>query len=176
MQCRSVRISAPLAALLLAVIAFAQPAAAQDAGKDAVQVKLSDAMVKGYIAAKKDIAAMSGKLKAAGKKPDPKLEAELEGIAKKHGFKSYDELEDVGFTVSLVMDGFDSGTGAFREPKEQLAKELAGIKADKSMPAAEKKQLVADLEETIKTTPPLQHKENVDVVKKNLAAIEKATD
>lgn len=162
MQLRLSKLLGAASAVLLAVTVLGSPASAQDAQ----QVKLTDAMVKSYLAAQKDLKAISKKLEAAGDNPDPKLDAELDGIATKAGFKSYDELEDVSYTLSLVLDGFDPDSGAFGEPKQQLEKELASVKADKSIPADEKKQLVSDLEETIKTTPPLQHKENIEVVKK----------
>lgn len=166
---------AVLALLAVFAVTFVQPAFAQDKGEDHVQVKLTDGLVKGYVAAQKDLAAMAPKLKAAGDKPSDAIDAELDGIAKKHGFQSYEELEDVGFTISLVLDGYDSASGNFNDPKEQLAKELATVKADKSIPAAEKKELVADLEDAVKNAKPVQHKESIAVVKKHREAIEKAT-
>lgn len=160
------------AAVLLAAPAWVSPAAAED---DHVQVVLNDGLVKGFIAAQKDVAAIAPKLQKAGDNVSPELEAELDALAKKHGFKSFEELEDVSFTINLVMDGYDADSGNFNEPKEQLKKELAAVKADKSIPADEKSGLVADLEAALKSTPALQHKENVAVVKKNKAAIDKAT-
>lgn len=171
----------PRALLALLALAFAAltaivpPAAAQDQGSDHVQVKLTDAMVKGYVDAQKDLAAIAPKIKAAGDKPNAALDGELEGIAKKHGFQSFEELDDVAYTINLVMDGYDANTGNFNEPKEQLAKDLASVKADKSIPAAEKKEMIADLEDAVQNTPPLQHKENIALVKKHREAIEKAT-
>lgn len=162
MRIRNSMSVATLAVAALMAFSSASPAAAQESQ----QVKLTDALVKSYLAASKDLKAISPKLEAAGENVDAKLEAELEGIATKAGFKNYEELEDVSYTLSLVLDGFDPDSGAFGEPKKQLEKELAEVKADKSIPADEKKQLVADLEESIKSTPPLQHKENIEVVKK----------
>ena len=62
---------------------------------DFKQVKLDNKLIEGFIAAQKDLAAMAAKLQAAGDKPDPKLQAELEGVAKKNGFASFTELDDV---------------------------------------------------------------------------------
>lgn len=160
-----------LAAFALFGVASSEVAVAQTA---AVQVKLSDALIKSYLAAQKDLKPLAAKAEAAGDKPDPALEAELERVAKKHGFANFSELDDVSFTISLILDGFDHQTGAFNEPKTQLEKELATVKADKSIPAAEKKELLAEIEEAIKVTPPVQHKENFAVVKKFIDDIEKA--
>ena len=138
------------------------------------QIKLSDTHVTNFIKAQSDLAAMASKIQAAGEKPDPVLQAELEGIAKKHGFNDFAELDDVAANISIVMAGLDSTTGNFTDPVEALQKELEDVKKDASIPEADKKQLVDELSEAIKTTPPLQNKENVDVVKAHHAEIEKA--
>lgn len=158
------------AALVLGMLMVQQPVAAQEVN----QIKLSEEQVKGFITAQKDLSAIAGKLQEAGDKPDAALEAELEGIAKKHGFKSFQELDDVAANVSIVMAGLDPQSGNFTDPQEALKKELADIQADASIPAEEKKQLVDELNEAINTTPPLKHVENVDVIKKHRAEIEAA--
>jgi hypothetical protein len=72
------------------------------------------------------------------------------------------------------MAGLDPQSGTFIDPLEALKKELADVQADAAIPEADKKQLVSELEEAIKSTPPLEHKENIEVVKKHRDAIEKA--
>jgi hypothetical protein len=42
--------------------------------------------------------------------PDPKTQAELEAIAKKHGFKGFAEYDDVAANILLVMGGIDPQT------------------------------------------------------------------
>ena len=149
-------------------------AAAAAAGPEVKQMKLSDPQVKSFIAAQPDLAAIASKIQAAGDKPDPALQSELEGIAKKHGFKDFAELDDVAANISIVMAGLDSQTGNFTDPVEALQKELEDVKKDASIPDTDKKQLVDELSEAIKTTPPLQNKENIDIVKTHRAEIEKA--
>lgn len=138
------------------------------------QMKLTDGQVKNFIAAQADLAAIASKIQAAGEKPDPALQAELETIAKKHNFKDFAELDDVSANISIVMAGLDSQTGNFVDPVEALQKELEDVKKDESIPEEDKKQLVDELTEAIKTTPPLQNKENIDIVKTHRADIEKA--
>lgn len=142
--------------------------------QDIKQMKLTDKQVQGFVDAQKDLAAISSKLQAAGDKPDPALQAELEKIAKKHGFASFAELDDVAANISIVMAGLDPQTGDYTDPLEALKKELDEVKSDTSIPDADKKQLVEELTDAIKTTPPLEHKENIDVVKKHREEIEKA--
>ena len=95
-------------------------------------------------------------------------------MAKKHGFASFQELDDVAASVSTVMAGLDPETGEFTDPKEAMKKELADIEADSAIPANEKKQLVDELNEAIKATPELINKDNIEIVKKYRAEIEAA--
>jgi hypothetical protein len=164
----------PAPAAAAPAAAPAATAAAPAAAPEVKQMKLSEAQVKSFIAAQPDLASIASKIQAAGDKPDPALQAELENIAKKHGFKDFTELDDVAANISIVMAGLDSQTGNFTDPVEALQKELEDVKKDASIPDADKKQLVDELTEAIKTTPPLQNKDNIEIVKKNRAEIEKA--
>lgn len=161
----------------LAAAQEAAPKSAQSETDEGIhQIKLTEAQVQGYIAAQPDMAAILPKLQKADDEPDSKMQAELDAIAKKHGFADFKELNDVATNISIVMAGFDSETGEFIEPVEALKKELEDIKGDTSIPEAEKKQLVEELSEAIKTTPVLQHRENVDLVKAHRQEIEKALE
>jgi hypothetical protein len=142
--------------------------------QDIKQIKLSDKQVVGFVASQKDLAALSSKIQAAGDKPDAALQAELEGVAKKHGFASFSELDDVAANISIVMAGLDPTTGTFTDPIEALKKELEDVKGDATIPEADKKQLLEELTEAIKTTPSLLNKENIEVVKAHRVEIEKS--
>ncbi len=85
--------------------------------------------------------------------PTPALQTELDGIAKKHGFASFSELDDVAANISIVMAGLDAQTGEFTDPVDALKKELADVTADASIPERTRKQLIKELTEAIKTTP-----------------------
>src|SRR5262245_32655238 len=67
------------------------------------QIKLTEKQVEGFIAAQKDMAAVAEKMQSNADKPDPKVQADLEAIAKKHGFSSFQEYDDVAANVSMVM-------------------------------------------------------------------------
>ena len=175
-------LTAMFAGVLADTSAFAEdahPDAQQEAPKDTQeepikQIKLSEQQVTNFISAQPDLATVAGKLQQAGNDPDAALRAELDGIAKKHGFASFTELDDVAANVAIVMAGLDAQSGAFTDPLDALKKELADVTADASIPEKDKKQLVQELGDAIKTTPPLEHKENVDIVKAHRNEIEKA--
>ena len=138
------------------------------------QVQLDDKMIQGFISAQKDMADLAQKSGAQqSEKPDPKVQADLEAIAKKHGFQSFVDFDDVAFNISMVMGGLDPQSGQFTDPITAIKKEIDEITADKTIPDKDKKQMLDELAEALKNTPPLKFPANVEVVKKFRAEIEK---
>lgn len=138
-------------------------AAAQGAVK---QVQLTAKHVEGFIAAQKDMATVAEKMQSNSDKPDPKVQAELESISKKHGFTSFQEYDDVAANISMVMAGIDPQSRAFTEPKVAIQKEIDEVKGDTSIPEKEKKQMLDELAEALKSAQPIQYPGNVELVKK----------
>ena len=138
-------------------------AAAQNAVK---QIKLTDQQIEGFINAQKDMSAVAEKMQSNSDKPDPKVQAELEAVAKKHGFASFAEYDDVAANISMVMAGIDPQSRAFTEPKVAIQKEIDEVKGDTSIPEKEKKQMLDELAEALKSAQPIQHPANVELVKK----------
>jgi hypothetical protein len=138
------------------------------------QVKLSEAHIKGFIAAQADMAKMSEKMQgAAADKPDPKIQSELETIAKNNGFKDFGEYDDVAANISIVMQGIDPQSGNFTDPIASIKKEIDDVTADKTLQEKDKTQMLSELNEALKTTQPIQFPENVELVKKNRVELEK---
>jgi len=129
------------------------------------QMKLTDKQVQGFISAQKDLAPLRSKLEGAGDKLDPALQAQLDLIAKKNGFSSGDEFDDVAANIAIVLSGLDQ-SGQFTEPPEQIKKDIEEIKQDAQLPQKEKEQVLAEMQEALKTATPLKFKENVVLVKK----------
>jgi len=69
--------------------------------------------------------------------------------------------------ISMIMSGIDPQTKKFTEPPEQIKKEIAALKADKSVPEAEKREGLAQLEAALKNVKPIQFKENIALVLKH---------
>src|SRR6476619_2476898 len=136
------------------------------AQKAVKQIKLTDQQIEGFINAQKDMSAVAEKMQSNSDKPDPKIEAELESIAKKHGFASFGEYDDVAGTISMVMAGIDPQTKAFTEPQIAIKKEIEEVTADKSIPDKEKKQMLDELNDALKSAAPIQFPSNIEVVTK----------
>jgi len=130
------------------------------------QIALTEKQIEGVLAAQKDVDAIVDKLPDDAK-PDPKVDAQLDGIAKKNGFASYDEYNTVVDNISLVLGGFDPGTKKYVGTEAVIKAQIAQVQADKKMPASEKKEVLADLNETLKSPPPaIENKGNIDLVAK----------
>jgi hypothetical protein len=128
------------------------------------QIKLTEKHIQGFIAAHQEMAKLPDG--ATSDKPDPKVNAEAEAIARKNGFTNLVEHYLVTMNISMIMSGIDPQTKKFTEPREQIRKELAALKADKSVPDAEKKEGLAQLEAALKDAKPVQFKENIALVLK----------
>jgi hypothetical protein len=130
------------------------------------QVALTEKQIEGVLAAAKEMNPITEKLPENGK-PDPKILAQLDGVAKKNGFASYDEYNSVVDNVSLVLAGFDPATKKYVGTEAVIKAQIAQVEADKKMPAKDKKEALADLNEALKSPgPAIENKGNIDLVAK----------
>jgi hypothetical protein len=130
------------------------------------QMALTEKQIQGVLAASKDVDAITDKI-PENAKPDPKIDAQLDAVAKKNGFASYDEYNSVVDNISLVLGGFDPATKKFVGADVVLKAQIAQIQADKKMSAKDKKETLADLNEALKSPPPaIENKGNIDLVAK----------
>jgi hypothetical protein len=147
-----------------------QPAPAQQAAPAQAptlkQIALTDKQIDGVLAAQKDMDAITEKL-PENTAPDAKVMAQLDGVAKKHGFASFDDYNNVVDNVSLVLGGFDPTTKKYVGPEAVLKSQIAQVEADKKMPAKDKKDALDELNQALKSpAPQLENKGNIDLVGK----------
>lgn len=175
------------AAVLLAAAAFSGPAFAQakqqpapkqapakeaapaPAPPEAKQIALTEKQIESVLASQKDFDALGSQQPAdkPGAKAPPNMLAKLDDVAKKYGFANYAEYAVVQANIELVMGGFDPKTKTYVGPEAVLKQQLAEIQADKKMPAADKKEALAEINEALKAPPPaLEYKANIDLVAK----------
>src|SRR5258708_20309033 len=83
------------------------------------QMALTEKQVEGVLAASKEMDAITDKI-PENAKPDPKVDAQLDAVAKKNGFASYAEYNDVTDNVSMVLGGFDPATNQYVAPATVL--------------------------------------------------------
>jgi hypothetical protein len=132
------------------------------------QVPLTEPQIKQYLAAQKDIEAVLGDAPPdAADKPDPKIAAKLETIAKKYHFASYDEFNAVAGNIAIILEGVDPKTKKYVGSEVVLKQEVAEVQADKTMSPADKKSALAELADDIKAVVPVENKANIDLVLKH---------
>lgn len=155
----------------LAQATRSSPAPAEAAPSDDAPIKqiaLTEKQIEGVLAAQKDMNALDDKLPDnPNVKPDSKVIAQLDAIAKKSGFASYAEYNNVVDNISLVLGGFDPTTKKYIGVQEVLKQQIAAVQADTKMPAKEKKQALDDMNAALQTPPPvIENKGNIDLVAK----------
>ena len=146
---------------LLALAVFDNGAAT---AQEVRQIKLTEKQIQSFMAAYEDMAKLYDDANAD--KPDPKVEAQAAALAKKNGFASLAQYDDVLMNITMIMSGIDPQTKKFTEPPEQIKNEIVALKADKSVPEAEKKEGLTQLEAALKNARPIQFKENIALVLK----------
>jgi hypothetical protein len=146
----------------LLALALFDPGAAT--AQEVKQIKLTEKHIQGFMAASKDMAQLYEG--ADPDKPDPKMEAQAAAVAKRNGFASLAEYDDASMNISMIMSGIDPQSRKFTEPPEQIKREIAALKADKSVLEMEKREGLAQLEAALKNAKPIQFKENIALVLK----------
>jgi hypothetical protein len=153
-------------------LAQAKPDAAAQAAPAAQplqfkQIALTDKQIDSVLASQKEMDAITDKL-PENAPPDAKAMAQLETIAKAHGFASYDEYNSVVDNISLVMGGIDPQTKKYVGSEVVLKQQIDQVQADKKMKAEDKKEALASLEMAQKAkVPEVENKGNIDLVIKN---------
>jgi len=152
-----------LVALLPALFGLAPVGPGTAAAQDVNQIRLTEKHIEGFIAADDEMARIYG---ANVDNSDPKVKAQGEAVARKHGFASLAEYDDVSTNIAIIMSGIDPQTKEFTEPPERVRREIATLKADKSVSDAAKKEDLAQLEAALKGAKPIAFKENIALVRK----------
>lgn len=147
-----------------AVVALSYAGGIVSAQAPVKQVKLSEKHVESFLAAHKDMAEVFDKM--ATETSEEAAEKELDAIAKKFGFKDHREYDDVATNIAMVMFGIDPQSKEFTDPPTLAKRELDDAMADETLPEKEKKQLLEELTEQLKSVQPIMHPGNVELVKK----------
>src|SRR6202140_3157747 len=83
-------------------------------------------------------------------KPDPKIIAQLDAVAKKNGFAGYDEYNNVIDNIGIVLAGFDPVTKKYVGTEAVIKAQMAQVQADKKMSAKDKKDTLDELTQALK--------------------------
>lgn len=129
------------------------------------EIELTPKQIDAFIATQKDVASITSKLKN-NEQPTQQMMTQMEGAAKKNGFKDFDEFGDVGANIGLVFGGIDPQSKKY-DPEALIKQEIAAVTADQKIPAAEKQKILKDLQQAAESTPKLKYPGNADLVIRN---------
>jgi hypothetical protein len=163
-----------VALAVLAAVAF-QLLGGGASAQTVKQIKLTDKHIESFIAAQKDMTVIAEKMQGTpNDKPDPAIQAELETVAKKHGFTSFNDYDEVSSNIAMIMAGFDPVTKQFTEPRAAIEKEIKEVTADSRIPDNDKKQMLVELNEALKAAEPIKNAGNIELIKKNFEKLDAA--
>ncbi len=145
----------------------APPAAVNSVYRTLVQAPLTADQVQRYIEAMADMQAAMGDQPADAAEPDAATMAKLGDIAHKHGFKDFDDYNNVAGNIALALDGVDPSTKTYVGSKTLIERSIAQVTADQKMTPADKKAALADLQMQLQTEPAIKYQGNIDLVLKN---------
>jgi hypothetical protein len=161
------RTSCALALALAGAMLLVQAGRTTLAQEAVKQIALTVKQVEAFIEAQKDLAELAKKMEGSkADEPDPKAQGEVEGIAKKHGFKDFAEYDDVGSNIDMILAGIDPDTKKFVPPEEAIRKDIASVTADKSLSAAERTKLLEEFNDSLKTVPAIKHPGNIPLIER----------
>lgn len=130
------------------------------------QMALTDKQIEGVLAAQKEMDAITDKI-PANAKPNPKVTAQLDAVAKKNGFAGNDEYNNVVDNISMVLGGFDPQTKKYVGDEAVLRSQMTAVEADKKISAKDKKLALDDMNAALKTpAPTVENKSNIELVEK----------
>ena len=128
------------------------------------QLALTDKQIEAVIATQKEMNPITDKL-PENAPADQKIITQLEAIAKKHGFASYDEYNVVIDNISLVLGAIDPVSKKYVGSEAVIKGQIAQVEADKKMSAEDRQQALNDLNLALKMPAPvIENKGNIDLV------------
>lgn len=132
------------------------------------QIALTDKQIESVLAAQKDLDEVTSRIPDnAMDKPDPKIVAQLDAVAKKYGFADYADYNLVVDNISLVIGGFDPKTKTYVGPEAVVKGQIDAVNADQKIQAKDRQEALAELNDTLKNPPPaVANKGNIDLVGK----------
>lgn len=131
------------------------------------QIALTDKQIQDLLDSQRDMDAITSKLPDdPSKPPDASVMAQLDTVAKKHGFASYADYGNVAANIDMLLDGFDPQTKKFVGFEAVVKDEIAQIEADTRMPARDKKEALDELNAALKNIPTVKFPANIELVGK----------
>jgi hypothetical protein len=127
------------------------------------QIAVTEKQVVALLAAQKDL---DGFVAAAGS--NAAVLAQVNNVAKKHGFADYTDYTIVLDNIGFVMAGIDATTKTYVGPAAVIKQKIAAVQADNALSAEDRKEAMGELNSRMsKSLPLVENKGNIDLVIKH---------
>ena len=154
------------------VLRLVGPAAGQPPDLQVRQVLLTNADVKNYIAAQRELVGIIFRMpEDRADLPGMKSGGQVELIVRQHGFSDLEAYNVVARNIALVLEGVDPRTRTFVGADAMLRRQLRDVEADSSATIEEKEAAKSELLAQMKAIAPIAFPENVGLVMRNLNEI-----
>ena len=131
------------------------------------QVKLTDKQIEGFIAAQKDMAAVAEKMQGDCRQARSQgAGASSRASPRSTALPASHEYDDVAANISDGDGRHRSADQGVHRAEGRHPEGDRGGQGDKSIPEKEKKQMLEELNEALKTAQPIQYPSNIELVKK----------
>jgi hypothetical protein len=145
------------------------------------QIKLTEQHVEGFIAAQKDMSALVERMQAAASpdkpfstfQPDLRFNPSLRRLPASMDSRASPNTRRLPRS-SVVMAAIDPQTKAFTDPSMAIKKEIDDVTADGTIPDHEKKSLLEELNEALKSAQRIEFPDNIELVRKYYERIDAA--
>jgi hypothetical protein len=151
------------------LFAFVLLLAAGAAAQALEQIELTEKQLQSFVASQKDIEAIEEIMTTNDlRKPGDKLLAELDRVAKKHGFAGAAELDAVATNVEMIVAGIDPKTRKFSALAVATAmqEEMEAVEKETSLDAKQKQEILDDLRDLRDAINSIKHPANIELVTK----------
>ena len=127
------------------------------------QIELAPNHIDAFITTENALKPITSRLRG---EPSKQQMAQMEAIVKKNGFKDFDEYGDVASNIGFVFSGINPESKKY-EPEVLIKKEIDAVTGDARIPAPQKRQILAGLQQAQKSLPALKYPKNVELVAQN---------
>jgi len=124
------------------------------------QIELAPNHIDAFITTENALKPITSRLRG---EPSKQQMAQMEAIVKKNGFKDFDEYGDVASNIGFVFSGINPESKKY-EPEVLIKKEIDAVTGDARIPAPQKRQILAGLQQAQKSLPALKYPKNVELV------------
>ncbi len=129
------------------------------------QIELTQSQIDAFIATQKEIAPITAKLKGNAQ-PTKQMMSQMEVIAKKNGFKDFDEFGDVGANIGMVFGAINPESKRY-DPEGAIRRQIGAVHGDNRIPAKQKLQILKQLQQALTPPPKLKYPANAELVARN---------